>query len=97
MIGGVFLCQENPERKAKAEYIISDCICLDMNEKVRITDEEALSIVKSVCNVNHAGNLHTMEKGARDSFLKIFKEQHGLSIRQIERITGINRGVILKA
>jgi hypothetical protein len=25
------------------------------------------------------------------------KEQHSLSLRQIERITGINRGVILKA
>jgi len=38
-----------------------------------------------------------MEKVTRDSFLKKLKEQYGLSIRQIERITGINWGVILKA
>jgi transcriptional regulator with XRE-family HTH domain len=30
-------------------------------------------------------------------YLKELKEEHGLSIRKIERLTGINRGIVLKA
>ena len=32
----------------------------------------------------------------RDRYLKELKEKHSLSIRQIERLTGINRGVVQK-
>ena len=76
---------------------VNDCNCLDMEKKISITDEEARDIIKKVCKVNHAGELQNMEINKRNIYLKELKEQHGLSIRQIERVTGINRGVILKA
>lgn len=76
---------------------VDDRNCLDMEEKIRITDKEARDIIKKVCKVRHAGELQNMEIKTRDDYLKELKEQHSLSIRQIERITGINRGIILKA
>jgi hypothetical protein len=40
--------------------------------------------------------LQDMDKAERDSAIRILKNHH-LSIRQIARLTGINRGIILKA
>ena len=33
----------------------------------------------------------------RNSYLKVLEKRHNLSIRQIERLTGINRGIIVKS
>lgn len=75
----------------------SECICLDMEERIRISDDEARDIIKEVCKVDHTGDLQNMEMGIRNTYLKKLKKQYGLSVRQIERITGVNRGIILKA
>jgi len=66
-------------------------------ENRQIADEEAREIIKSVCQITNAQDLQTVEKSIRNSCLKELKEVHRLSIRQIERLTGINRGVIFKA
>lgn len=71
--------------------------CLDMEKKRRITDEEASDIIKKVCKVKDISDLKNFEKTKRDMYLRELKEKHNLSIRQIERLTGINRGVVLKA
>jgi REP element-mobilizing transposase RayT len=76
---------------------VNDSQCLDVEERIPITDGEAREIIKKVCNVSQAGELQNMESSTRNKYLKGLKEQHNLSIRQIERVTGINRGVILKA
>lgn len=76
---------------------VNDYICLDMEEKHQITDEEARKIIKKVCKMQHTGDLQNLEIATRNSYLKELKEQHSLSIRQLERLTGINRGIILKA
>jgi Mg/Co/Ni transporter MgtE len=76
---------------------VNDYICLDMEEKHQIVDEEARNIIKEVCKVQITGDLQKLEIGTRNRYLNELKEQHGLSIRQIERLTGINRGIILKA
>lgn len=72
-------------------------ICLDIEEKRRITDERAREIIKEVCKIKHGSDLQGLDISARNKYLKSLKEQYGLSIRQIERVTGLNRGVILKA
>ncbi|WP_236639219.1 hypothetical protein [Pelosinus sp. UFO1] len=33
----------------------------------------------------------------RNTYLRKLKQKYNLSIRQIERLTGINRGIVLKA
>ncbi|VBB09367.1 Hypothetical protein LUCI_4657 [Lucifera butyrica] len=76
---------------------INEDVCLDIdNEKGRITDEEARLIIKTVCKVKNAIDLQKFDVTTRNEYLKKLKAEH-LSIRQIERLTGINRGIVLKA
>ena len=84
--------------KSFAQYNseLNNDICLDIGEKSRITDEEARAIIKKVCNLYNAIELQTLDISTRDRYLKELKEKHSLSIRQIERLTGINRGVVQK-
>lgn len=70
---------------------------LDISERRRITDEEAAAIIKQICHVTHCTDLQKLKKkDERDKFLSALKDR-GLSIRQIARLTGISRGVIIKA
>lgn len=77
--------------------IANDDKCLDMEEKRVIPDEEARRIIMALCNIQNATGLQKMDRGRRNHYLKELREVHGLSIRQIERLTGINRGVVLRA
>ena len=49
-----------------------------------------------ILHLESGTQIQNMDKKKRDQALSILKEE-GLSIRQIERLTGINRGVVLKA
>lgn len=81
------------------EYInkSSDDKCLYMLEKRQLSDEDAIKIIKEHCHINHAIDLQKVDVYKRDLYLKNLKENYGLSIRQIERLTGIGRGVIQRA
>lgn len=70
--------------------------CLEISEKKHLSDSEAKAIIHNVLHLESGTQLQTMGRKDRDSALGQLKE-NGLSIRQIERLTGINRGVILKA
>lgn len=69
--------------------------CLGNNERIRINDREASEIIKKVACVRSLSEIQNFEKGKRNKTIKIFKDK-GLSIRQIERLTGISFGVIRK-
>lgn len=69
---------------------------MDILEKIRLTDEKATDIIKKTAKVKNAQDLGRLEHKSRDEILRLLKKQ-GLSTRQIERLTGINRGVVLKA
>lgn len=77
---------------------MNDNICLDIDNepKARITDEEARSIIEKECGIRNAKDLQGFDVITRNKYLRQLKGQYNLSIRQIERLTGINRGVILK-
>ena len=70
-------------------------ICLEMEENHRITDEEANAMIKKTYGLTSSQAIQNLEAQKRDDILRNLKE-NGLSIRQIERLTGINRGVILR-
>ena len=72
---------------------INEDIGLETDKRQRITDEEANRIIKEVCKVNYAKGIQNCDIAKRDKYLKEIKEKYSLSIRQIERITGINRGM----
>nr|WP_279237190.1 transposase [Alkaliphilus pronyensis] len=73
----------------------SDIVCLDVNEKKRIKDDEAIEIIKNTCNVNQCTDIQKLEKERRDNCVKVIKQQ-GLSTRSIARLTGISRSIVLK-
>lgn len=75
----------------------NDDKCLDISEKRRITDDDAIKIIKERCEVDCVMDIQKFDANKRNSCLKDLKEVHGLSIRQIERLTGIGRGIIQRA
>jgi REP element-mobilizing transposase RayT len=81
------------------EYINepNEDVCLEISEKRQATDEEARAVIMDLCKVNNAADLQKLDIYTRNRCLKDLKEGCGLSIRQLERLTGINRGVIQRA
>lgn len=70
-------------------------VCLEPSP-VPISDTRAKLILRECLRTESGTQLQAMDREARDSALRTLKEK-GLSVRQIERLTGINRGVILRA
>lgn len=68
--------------------------CMDIQENQRLTDDDARKIIKTQCKIDHAIDIQKFDIAKRNLYLKELKERYGLSIRQIERLTGISRGVI---
>lgn len=69
--------------------------CLDINENKKITDTEAIEIIKKICHLHSPEEVQTLRKDVRNRYLKAFKQQ-GLSTRQIARLTGVSRHIVLK-
>ena len=72
----------------------NDNECLDMPEKRRLTDADARKTIKDHCKIDHAIDIQKFDVHRRNLYIKELREKYGLSIRQIERLTGINRGII---
>lgn len=77
-----FISQENDDK------------CMDIPEKRQITDDDAIKIIKERCRIDYATDMQKFDANKRNSCLKDLKGIHGLSIRQIERLTGIGMGTI---
>jgi len=73
---------------------VNDDDCLDIDDRYRITDQEAGEIIKSRFNLKSCQDMQKLDRKKRDASIKQLKEKYNLSIRQIERLTGINRGII---
>lgn len=70
--------------------------CLEISERKHLSDSAAKEIIQNVLQVESGTQLQAMSRERRDASLRQLKE-NGLSVRQIERLTGINRGIVLKA
>ena len=75
----------------------NDDKCLEAEEIKRVKDREAINIIKLHCKVEHPKDLQNLEPILRNAFLKDLKEIYGLTIRQIEKLTGIGRGIIQRS
>lgn len=69
--------------------------CLDITDKKQLSDKKAIDITRKISKVKNIQQIQSFDREQRDSVLRQLKGA-GLSIRQIERITGISRGVVLK-
>lgn len=67
--------------------------CLDYHEEVRIDDEEAKDIIIKVAGVLDTAQIQHFEIGKRDKIIRELKNR-GLSIRQIERLTGVSFALV---
>ncbi len=67
--------------------------CLEYDANIRINDSEAVKLIKNVAGVDNPEELKAYEKQKRNGIIKQLKAD-GLSIRQIERLTGISFAVI---
>ncbi len=85
-------------RKQFAEYHNEggDERCLDMRDVKRVGDSKAQAILQAVSQCGDTSEFQVLPREKRDRCLAHLKEK-GLSVRQIERLTGINRGVVQKA
>ncbi len=52
--------------------------------------------MKKACKIRSVDDWQKVDRNTRDNYLDRLK-QEGLSVRQIFRLTGISRGVVLKA
>lgn len=69
---------------------------LEVMERKQISDRMAQAIINEKLHMTSGTQIQGLGRAERDSALRKLKEA-GLSIRQIERLTGINRGVVLKS
>ncbi|WP_061215181.1 hypothetical protein [Syntrophomonas wolfei] len=70
---------------------------MDIKDKRQLSDAEATDLIKNVCKVINVSDIKNLDKTTRNEYLRQLKKEYHLSIRQIERLTGINRGVVLNA
>ena len=68
--------------------------CLEIQEKQRIIDDDARQIIKTQYKIENAIDIQKFDIVKRNLYIKDLKESYCLSIRQIERLTGISRGII---
>ncbi len=67
----------------------------EVNEE-KLESQEALDTMKKACKIRSVDDWQKVGRNARDNYLGRLK-QEGLSVRQISRLMGLNRGVVLKA
>lgn len=71
-------------------------ICLDIDEKKKWKDSDAIELIKNICQVASCKEVQKLDKKDQSQYFKLLHKE-GLSARQIARITGIGRWIILKA
>jgi len=67
--------------------------CLEYDSGERVNDLEAEQIIKAIANVEIIADVKALERHKRSEVIKLLKKR-GLSIRQIERLTGLSFAVI---
>lgn len=59
----------------------------------RITDSQSIAFIKKTFKIDTASCIRCFNKTKRDNAIKLLRNQ-GFTIRQIERLTGVSRGII---
>lgn len=89
LIGGKDNLKEFLRHKADKEF-------LDIKSFRCICDDDALKIINNKFGFISGTTLQSLSKDKRNEALAILKSE-GLTIRQLERLTGIGRGIISRA
>jgi putative transposase len=67
--------------------------CLEYKEKINLPDKEVIEYLNTLGIVS-TSELQKLEKEQRDDAIRKVKEIHGVTVRQLARITGISKSAI---
>lgn len=99
-ISGMFDDRPDTARKLLVEFFEAAederLTFIEDDQKVKTKDADAIEIIKEIARVRFCGDLASMDKDSRDFALATCKKR-GLSVRQLARLTGMNRNVIQRA
>ena len=75
--------------------VLDDLHCLDIEDcaKMRPSDDQVWNIILTITGVSNMGDFQRLGKPQRDMALIELRRQ-GASVRQLERLTGVGRGLI---
>jgi REP element-mobilizing transposase RayT len=100
LVLGMFSENENRARKLFSEFSASktelDETILDERAPTSLKDSDAIIKIKEIAKVNSCLDLLDIDKTERNRLLALLKG-NGITIRQLSRLTGINRNIIQKA
>ena len=98
LVMGIFGDSEKEQRDMFITYMneANTTKNMEYENQRRITDEEAKKRIMKTGHVQCCQELQAFDKTRRKKVLRELKEE-GLSIRQLERLTGISRGIIQNA
>ena len=85
-----------PEELADFLSSASDEKCLDFDSVSGFTDSEALELLQSFTGNQNPQFIQELDKSRRNEVLQRLKAQ-GVTVRQISRLTGLNRNIIQRA
>jgi REP element-mobilizing transposase RayT len=81
------------ELYSKFNYQKNNDMCLEDEEKVRVSDSELRDKFEQLGIIN-ISEFKQIEKNKRNDILKNLKSMEGVTVRQLSRITGISKSVI---
>ncbi|MFA5536905.1 MAG: transposase [Bacillota bacterium] len=76
---------------------VTEDICMDYRDEIKLSDANALKIIKGFLGGTPLHELGKMPKAERDLILKQLKAIDGLSIRQIARLTEVGFNIVSRA
>ncbi len=81
-------------KKFKAMHSERDSLSFDFPERVRYSDSEAKKIIEKIMNGKDVHELPLFPKQERNSILEVLRHKYKLTASQIERVTGVSRGIV---
>lgn len=99
----IFLNMFNDDRRLAINRYIAlmnepnNDICMELNERMKLTDEKLGEIIKEFGDLDSVSDIHNLDEKRRNKLLRELKEIEGVSVLQISRVTGINRTKIIKS
>ena len=88
------ISREEFERYNKAGNT-DKCLEIEEEKKVRVTDEQAIMIIERYTGCKEASDFQRLDLKTKDEYI-VRLSSHGLSIRQISRLTGTNKNWVEK-
>ena len=70
--------------------------CLEAAERHVLTDDEALLRIRTAARINNPFELSALPIRQRNDLLKLLKKE-GIPVRQLARLTGLDRNIIQRA